>query len=101
MILPTPYRLLVAGARVELDLRDTGEGFLPIYDRAIVIESEGSQISYYFLAEEHQQRSQNKEPPPPVRGLKLTFDRLCETMRKVTSRKTPDPSKGQERRGGK
>jgi hypothetical protein len=84
-----------------LDLRDTGGGFLPDSTiAAIVIESEGSQISYYFLAEEHQQRSQNKEPPPPVRGLKLTFDRLCETMRKVTSRKTPVPSKGQERRGG-
>jgi hypothetical protein len=85
-----------------LDLRDAGGGFLPDSTvAAIVIESDGSQLSYYFLAEEHQQRSQNKEPPPPIHELKLKFDGLCETMRKGTSKKTPAPSKGKKRRGGK
>jgi hypothetical protein len=85
-----------------LDLRDTGGGFLPDSTiAAIVIESDGSQLSYYFLSEEHQQRSQNKEPPSPIQGLKLKFDSLCETMRKVTSERTPAPNKGDKRRGGK
>jgi hypothetical protein len=85
-----------------LDLRDTGGGFLPDSTIGTIgMESEGSQASYYFLAEEHQQRSQNKEPPSPIRGLKLTFDGLCETMRKATSGKAPARNKGKKRKGGK
>jgi hypothetical protein len=85
-----------------LDLRDTGGGFLPDSTiGTIVIESEASQVSYYFLAEERQQRSQNKEPPTPIRRLKLDFDSLREAMQKGPSAQTPPPNKGEKRRGGK
>jgi len=104
MVLPEDETLLLLRQVHEsgiLDLRDTGGGFLPDSTIAsIVIESDGSQVSYYILAEEHQQRSQNKEPPPPISGLKLKFDSLCETMRNVTSEKTP-ANKDKKRRGGK
>jgi hypothetical protein len=84
-----------------LDLRDTGGGFLPDSTiGAIVIESDGSRIAYYFLADERQQRSQNKELALPVRGLKSTFDTLCERLQKASSAKSPAPRKGAKRRGG-
>jgi hypothetical protein len=85
-----------------LDHRDTGGGFLPDSTiGSIVIESEGAQVAYHFLAEEHQQRSQNKEPPSAIRGLKLAFDGLCEAMERTRSRNTPPPNTGRRGRGGK
>jgi len=55
-----------------LDLRDTGGGFLPDSTiAAIVIESDGSQVSYYFLAEEHQQT---------IRCHGVVFDRHEKTV---------------------
>lgn len=84
-----------------LELGDTGGGFLPDSTiGTIIIESEGSRISYHFLAEEHQQRAQNKEPASAIRGLRPKFDDLCETMQKASSSKTRASSKGAKRKGG-
>jgi hypothetical protein len=82
-----------------LDLRDTGGGFLPdSVIGSIGIESDGAQVTYNFLAEEHQQKSQNKEPPPPIRGLKLKFEDLCESVRKTSTLKKPARTKEKKRR---
>jgi hypothetical protein len=81
-----------------LDVRQAGGGFLPdSVIGSIVIESDGAQVTYHFLAEEHQQKSQNKEPLPPMRGLKLRFEELCERVRASTLKK-PARTKAEKRR---
>ena len=83
-----------------LDVREAGAGFLPdSVIASIRIESDGAQVTYNFLAEEHQQESQNKAPLAPMRELKLTFEDLCEEVRKTSTLKN-SAARNKKNKGG-